>query len=79
MMKDSKLVDKISSAGLAAIPGDPPAPNSVATLGELGIDISSHKAELCDRKLLQAYDLILTMTCQQRDYVHNKFDVSVIN
>lgn len=50
---------QIRSAGLAAYPGAPPSPGSVAAALEDGVDIRSHRATLFTPADARACDLIL--------------------
>ncbi len=55
-----------ASAGLAAFGGDTATEQTVAALGELGIEAGSHRSRRMHAQLLQQYDLILAMTEQHR-------------
>ena len=56
---------EVTSAGTAANDGEPVSENAVAVLGELGIDISAHRAKGLDDQILKEADLIFTMTKYQ--------------
>jgi protein-tyrosine phosphatase len=64
---------EVTSAGTAAMVGAPVD----AVIGELarehGIALDSHVARQLDASLLNAFDLILTMTKAQRDWVEAAF------
>lgn len=49
------------SAGLAAVPGEPPSPNAVICCGELGVDISAHLSRPLTREDLSRWDLFVPM------------------
>ena len=64
---------RVSSAGLAAAPGEPASPFAIEAVAWKGADMSDHRAvRLTPEKVLEA-DLILTMTRGHRDDVNNMF------
>lgn len=60
----------VSSAGVAALVGEPPADEALAVMRSRGIDISACRARQCDDKLLAQADLVLAMEEMQRKWVH---------
>lgn len=63
MLKEEGLEGiNVSSAGLAAISGEPASPPAVRVLREIGIDLTGHKAAALNAEMLRNADLILTMT-----------------
>lgn len=64
---------KVTSAGLHAIPGDPPSRHALDVLAEEGIVPSEHKAVQLTELLLEKADLVLTMTSSQKNYLLNLF------
>lgn len=52
----------VRSAGIAADPGAQASPYAVEALAELGLDLSSHRAQNIDAPLAEWAHLILTMT-----------------
>ncbi len=56
----------IMSAGIAASPGSPPAPQANAIMQEMGLDISQHVSQPITGRLAQYADVILTMTSGHR-------------
>jgi len=56
---------RVSSAGLAAVVGQPAAQQAIAALAEVGIDLRSHRATQLTRQLANEAELILTMTAAQ--------------
>jgi protein-tyrosine-phosphatase len=52
---------EVSSAGVAALDGNPAATEAVAAMRALGIDISGHRARSVTRGLIEASDLVLAM------------------
>ena len=53
---------KAVSAGLAAYPGMSISPRSAEALREWGIDVDAHRSQSVDDDLMEATDLIVTMT-----------------
>ncbi|NMA17742.1 MAG: threonylcarbamoyl-AMP synthase [Clostridiaceae bacterium] len=58
---------KAVSAGLAAYPGMSISPRSAEALREWGIDVDAHRSQSVDDDLMEATDLIVTMTDAHRD------------
>lgn len=56
----------VKSAGIFACTGDSPTPNAVLAAGELGADISSHRATVLTSYLVDWADLIVAMTPSHR-------------
>lgn len=52
----------VSSAGVSALPNDPAAQDSIETLREFGIDLSSHRSRLASADLLARADDVIAMT-----------------
>jgi protein-tyrosine phosphatase len=52
----------VMSAGIAAAPGCPPAPEAVQVMREQGLDLSRHEAQPLTEQLVRHADLILAMT-----------------
>lgn len=50
------------SAGLAAVPGEPPSSNAVICCGELEVDISAHRSRPLAREDLSRWDLFVPMS-----------------
>jgi protein-tyrosine-phosphatase len=63
----------IDSAGTWALYGSYPAPMSQFVMQSMGMDISSHQSKPVSRKLLQNFDLILTMESEQKDSLRFQF------
>lgn len=57
----------IMSAGIAAMPGAPAAPQANAVMQEMGFDISNHASQPITGRLAQYADVILTMTNGHRE------------
>lgn len=53
---------EVGSAGVAARPGQPAAPEVVEIAGRVGLDLSPHRAQPVTAELLGRSNLILTMT-----------------
>lgn len=60
---------KVTSAGTAAWPGSPAAPEAVAAMKERGLDLTRHQARLLTREMAEEADLILTMTQRHKNQV----------
>ncbi len=58
----------VLSAGLAAISGMPVTDKSVRAVAEK-VDISNHTARLVNRELLEASDVVITMTQNHKNYI----------
>lgn len=52
----------VISAGIAAMPGSPPAPQAVEVMNQMGVDIADHSSQPITGRLAQFADVILTMT-----------------
>ena len=58
-----------ASFGLAAGPGAPASPHSVALAAEAGADLSAHRARQADLETVLGRDRIYTMTAAHRDHI----------
>lgn len=58
---------QITSAGLAALPGDGASPGASKVLRERGIDLSGHRASPLSPQDIEKADLVLAMTTAHRD------------
>lgn len=54
------------SAGTAAREGDEASPRAREVMAERGIDLSAHRARIVTREMVEAADLVLTMTRQHK-------------
>ena len=52
----------VSSAGLAAVPGEPASSNAVAVMEEIGCSLSGHRARQITPEMANQADVILCMT-----------------
>jgi protein-tyrosine-phosphatase len=59
----------VESAGLAAWPGAPASEHAVKVLAEEGIDLRGHRAKQVTREMVEAAELVLTMTWDQKESV----------
>lgn len=57
------------SAGISALRGSPPSKEAVAVAEDLGFDISMLKSRQFNKSDLTNFDLILTMTVEQRKWI----------
>ena len=61
----------VLSAGVAAGDSHPASAESVAVLSARGIDLSQHLSQQVDEKMLEGSDLILAMTSNHLNVLHN--------
>lgn len=73
LAEEQGLEAAASSAGVAALVGEPAAPHAHRATGELGIDLDGHRARQVDAALLEGADLVLTMTPAHRDLLRREF------
>jgi protein-tyrosine-phosphatase len=59
----------VESAGIFAREGDPASENAKAALAERGVDISSHRARLLTRDMVEGADVVLVMTSAHKQAV----------
>lgn len=70
LLEQSHIEDiQVASAGLAVFFEEGAHQNAIATMEDLNIDISQHRARQADEDLLLDADLILTMTQSHRDQI----------
>jgi len=69
--RNPELLEKIEviTAGTHPIPGDAASPGALEAMREIGVDISDHQAQPVTEEMLEAADLVLTMTGAHRDYL----------
>lgn len=65
---------KVTSAGVAARPGDRVSDNSVTALKKVGIDIKSHTSRPLTRQLIEEATIILCMTESHRAMIQFSFE-----
>ena len=63
----------VKSAGVAAGDGQGANPMTLSVLEEVGVDLSSHRAQNADNTLLEQAQWIVTMTNDHRDILLNLF------
>lgn len=66
---------EIRSAGIMAGTGLPATPEAIQVMAEYGIDLSQHRSQILNQKILQWADLVLTMTESHRKQVLKQFMV----
>jgi L-threonylcarbamoyladenylate synthase len=74
--REDELLDRgwtVISAGLAAAPGAPAAPEAVELLREEGVDLSAHESHPVTQELLFHCDQILTMTRSHMESILSAF------
>lgn len=57
---------QVLSAGIAAMPGGQPSPQSVDAMAQRGIDLSPHSSQPVSESMVKSADIILTMTNTHR-------------
>lgn len=62
---------RIESAGIFAHEGDTASSEAIAVMKEYGIDLSEHRAKMITSELIEASDLILTMTKAHKAFFDN--------
>lgn len=62
---------QVISAGTGAITGDIASPNAVEVMKHEGINIQGHRAQRVSPEMVNAADLVLTMTLEQKKAVLN--------
>lgn len=60
---------EVSSAGVAAWPGDRASQEAVEALAGMGVDLSGHRASRLTPEAVREADLVLVMTGSHREYV----------
>lgn len=70
-LKSEKI--QVYSAGLFTRNGLPASPEAIAVMRKEGIDISSHRSSLINDTLVEAADLVLTMTVNQRNLLVDRY------
>jgi protein-tyrosine phosphatase len=63
---------EISSAGTAALIGQPADPLAIEVAADHGFDLSGHRGRQALPQLLMAADLVLVMTRGHADWVHDR-------
>jgi protein-tyrosine-phosphatase len=64
---------QVESAGTWATEGSPPAFHSKYVMELMGMDISSHRSQPISLKLLQNFDLILTMEEEHKNWLKTQY------
>ncbi|WP_225784950.1 low molecular weight protein-tyrosine-phosphatase [Xenophilus sp. Marseille-Q4582] len=59
----------VSSAGLAALVGQPADPEAQALIAQRGLDLSAHRARQLTGALVRQSDLLLVMDVEQRRFI----------
>jgi protein-tyrosine-phosphatase len=68
---------RAESAGVAALRGEPMAPNSAAVLREIGVEPDEgHRGRQASREVLETADLVLTMSPQHAAALRRQFGSS---
>jgi len=64
------------SAGIAALRGAPPSKEAVVVAEDWGFDISKLKSRQFNKNDLNDFDLVITMTGEQRKWIIDNFSVA---
>lgn len=80
--KGLNIVSK--SAGIFANEGSPASENAVLTMGDIGIDIKTHRSRFASKELIDESDIILTMTKSHKDilvdnYPEKQYKIFLLN
>lgn len=59
----------VASAGTYALDGMPAAEQAIVVSGEAGIDLRNHRTRALTPELIEAADIILTMTKSHKEYI----------
>lgn len=62
LASDAGMPYEARSAGVAALVGEPMAPNAVVVLEEVGVHAGEHRARQVNEPMLEEADLVLAMT-----------------
>jgi protein-tyrosine phosphatase len=62
----------VSSAGTSALIGHPADPLAIAVAKKFGLDLSAHRGQQAVTPLLKSADLVLVMTREHADWVHER-------
>jgi len=62
----------VSSAGIAALVGEPAAPFAIEIAARYGFDLRPHRGRQADVAMLLGSDLILAMTREHADWVNSR-------
>lgn len=73
LAEDMSLDFRSQSAGVAALVGEPAAPEAIRALDELGVYIEGHRARQVDETMVRRADLVLAMTPRHRDTLQRNF------
>jgi protein-tyrosine phosphatase len=66
---------RVTSAGTAALVGEPADPLAIEVSRRFGFDLSQHAGRQATASLLSAADLVLVMTRAHADWVHERVPV----
>lgn len=73
LLKDRYPSRQIASAGIGALVGEPAADEAVALMRDRGLDLTSHRAQQLDAKLLHASDLLLVMESPHMRWIEGQW------
>ncbi|MFW5986022.1 MAG: ribose 5-phosphate isomerase B [Halanaerobiales bacterium] len=75
MVEEYGLQDdwQVSSAGIAAFPGQTASREAISVLRETGIDLTNHSSRQLTYDIIMKADLILTMTTRHKELINHQF------
>jgi len=65
--------NRVSSAGLGALVGEPAHPRSIELMAERGINLDDHVARQLSEQMLREHDMVLTMEQAHSDYISDNW------
>ena len=75
LLQEKGIESVVDSAGLAATPGVPVSPYSIAVAREWGVDLSSHQARRLSPEMVREADYLVAMTTQHAQALRARFGV----
>lgn len=71
LLKNQSIEDKykVQSAGVSVYMEMPASKNAIDAMSDIKIDISSHRSKMITKDMIEAADLILTMTKAHKDAI----------
>lgn len=76
LVSDISMPYQAQSAGVAALVGEPMAPNAVAALEEVGVYAGEHRARQVNETMFEEVDLVLAMTPRHVEKLRRSFAAS---
>lgn len=73
LIKEKKIHMRVGSCGTSAFAGIGASPDTILTLREEGIDVSSHRGCRINDRLVRGADIIFVMQKSHREYILNEY------